>query len=177
VIFQELKIKGAWLIEPEKQEDDRGFFARTWCQREFAARGLTTTFVQCNISFNKKKGTLRGLHYQVPPAAEAKLIMCVKGAIHDVIVDLRQDSPTYLHWLAVELTRNEHKLLYIPEGCAHGFQTTEPETEIFYLHTQFFSPEHERGIRYNDPTLSIRWPLEVAMISERDQCHPYLQTV
>jgi dTDP-4-dehydrorhamnose 3,5-epimerase len=174
VIFQELSIPGAWLIEPEKQEDQRGFFARAWCRREFAARGLSPTFVQGNISFNKKKGTLRGLHYQAAPAAEAKLIMCLRGALYDVIVDLRLNSPTYLQWVALELTGLAPKLLYIPEGYAHGFQTMEPETEVFYLHTEFFSPEHERGIRYNDPTLSIRWPLEVTAISERDRRHPYL---
>ncbi|MDD3581414.1 MAG: dTDP-4-dehydrorhamnose 3,5-epimerase [Desulfobacca sp.] len=174
MIFQELKIKGAWLIEPEKQEDERGFFARTWCQREFAARGLTTMFVQCNISFNKRKGTLRGLHYQAAPYEEAKMVRVTKGAIYDVIVDLRPDSPTYLHWLAVELTGDNYRMLYIPEGVAHGFQTLENNTEIFYQMSEFYHPDAARGIRWDNQTLNITWPLPQPIISPKDLSFPNL---
>jgi dTDP-4-dehydrorhamnose 3,5-epimerase len=168
VIFQELSIPGAWLLEPEKQEDDRGFFARAWCQREFAAHSLTTVFVQCNISFNKKKGTLRGLHYQAPPYGEAKLVRCTQGALYDVIVDLRRDSPTRGQWLAVELSAVNYRLLYIPAGLAHGFQTLADNTEIFYQMSEFYQPDAARGIRWDDPELNIPWPLSHPIISPRD---------
>jgi dTDP-4-dehydrorhamnose 3,5-epimerase len=168
VIFQELSIPGAWLLEPEKQEDDRGFFARAWCQREFAAHSLTTVFVQCNISFNKKKGTLRGLHYQAPPYGEAKLVRCTQGALYDVIVDLRRDSPTRGQWLAVELSAVNYRLLYIPAGIAHGFQTLADNTEIFYQMSEFYQPDAARGIRWDDPELNIPWPLPHPIISPRD---------
>jgi dTDP-4-dehydrorhamnose 3,5-epimerase len=169
VIFQELKITGAFLIEPEKKEDNRGFFARTWCQREFAARGLKTTFVQGNISFNKKKGTLRGLHYQAAPHAEAKLVRCTRGAIYDVIVDLRSDSPTFRQWMAVALTADNYRLLYIPEGVAHGFQTLTDNTEIFYQMSECYHPASARGIRWNDRGLNITWPLPNPITSPKDQ--------
>lgn len=169
MIFQELNIKGAWLIEPEKQEDSRGFFARTWCQEEFAARGLKTTFVQCNISFNKKKGTVRGLHYQAAPHAEAKLVRCTQGAIYDVMVDLRHVSSTFRQWLAVELTADNYRMLYIPEGIAHGFQTLKANTEIFYQMSESYHPASARGIRWDDPVLNIAWPLPNPIISPKDR--------
>jgi dTDP-4-dehydrorhamnose 3,5-epimerase len=168
VIFQELSIPGAWLIEPEKQEDHRGFFARAWCRQEFAIRGLTITFVQCNISFNKKKGTLRGLHYQAAPHEEAKLVRCTHGALYDVIVDLRQDSPALGQWLAVELSAANYRLLYIPQGVAQGFQTLMDNTEIFYQMSEFYQPDAVRGIRWDDPELNIAWPLPQPIISPRD---------
>ena len=171
MIFQELKIKGAWLIEPEKHEDERGFFARSWCQQEFAARGLTTSFVQCNISFNHQKGTLRGLHYQAAPYGEAKLVRVTRGTIYDVILDLRPDSPTLRQWLALELTAESYRMLYIPAGLAHGFQTLTDNTEIFYQMSEFYHPEAARGIRWNDPTLSIPWPVPQPIISPNDQSY------
>ncbi|MFZ5453834.1 MAG: dTDP-4-dehydrorhamnose 3,5-epimerase [Thermodesulfobacteriota bacterium] len=171
MIFQKLKIEGAWLIEPEKLEDERGFFARSWCQQEFAAHGLTTTFVQGNISFNSKKGTLRGLHYQAAPYGEAKLVRVTQGAIFDVILDLRPDSPTFRQWLAVELSGDNYRMLYIPEGLAHGFQTLEDNTEIFYQMSEFFHPEAARGIRWDDPTLNIPWPVPQPIISPKDQSY------
>jgi dTDP-4-dehydrorhamnose 3,5-epimerase len=169
MIFRELKIKGAWLIEPEKKEDERGFFARTWCQQEFAARGLTTAFVQCNISFNKKKGTIRGLHYQEAPHGEAKLVRVTQGAIYDVIVDLRLESPTFRQWLAVELSADNYRMLFIPAGLAHGFQTLTDNTEILYQMSEYYHPEAARGISWDDRGLNIAWPLEVTAISPRDQ--------
>jgi dTDP-4-dehydrorhamnose 3,5-epimerase len=168
MIFHELDIPGAWLLEPEKQEDHRGFFARAWCQREFEARGLSATFVQCNISFNNKKGTLRGLHYQAPPHEEAKLVRCTQGALYDVIVDLRRDSPTRGQWLAVELSAANYRLLYIPAGLAHGFQTMMDNTEIFYQMSEFYQPDAARGLRWDDPELNIAWPLPQPIISPRD---------
>lgn len=171
MIFQELKIKGAWLIEPEKLEDERGFFARSWCQREFAARGLTTSFVQCNISFNHKKGTLRGLHYQTAPYGEAKLVRVTQGAIYDVILDLRQDSPTFRQWLALELSAANYRMLYIPEGLAHGFQTLTDNTEIFYQMSEFYHPEAAQGIRWDDPALNIYWPVSQTILSPKDQSY------
>jgi dTDP-4-dehydrorhamnose 3,5-epimerase len=168
VIFQELSIPGAWLIEPEKHEDHRGFFARAWCQREFAAHGLTTAFVQGNISFNKKKGTLRGLHYQAAPYGEAKLVRVTQGALYDVIVDLRQDSPARGQWLAVELSAENYRMLYIPAGVAHGFQTLADNTEVFYQMSEFHHPDAARGIRWDDPELNIPWPLPQPIMSPRD---------
>jgi dTDP-4-dehydrorhamnose 3,5-epimerase len=171
VIFEELKIKGAWLIEPEKHEDERGFFARAWCQREFAARGLKTAFVQCNISFNPKKGTLRGLHYQEAPYEEAKLVRVTQGAIFDVILDLRPGSPTCRQWLAVELTAESYRMLYIPAGLAHGFQTLMDNTEIFYQMSEFYHPEAARGISWDDPSLNIPWPVPQPIISPKDRSY------
>lgn len=172
--FTETCLKGAYIIEIEPMEDERGFFARSWCQKEFAAQGLNPDFVQCNISFNKEKGTLRGMHYQVDPHAEAKLVRCTMGAIYDVIIDFRSESSTFRQWFGIELTAHNHKMIYIPEGFAHGFQTLEEDSELLYLHTEFYSAEHEGGIRYNDPMINISWPLEVTGISEKDQNHPVL---
>ena len=169
MIFTSTKLQDAYIIEPKKLEDERGFFARTWCEREFRDRGLNPNLVQCNISFNKTKGTLRGMHLQVAPCAEAKLVRCTKGAIYDVIVDLRPDSPSYKQWLGVELTPANHKALYVPEGFAHGFQTLADNTEVFYQMSQFYAPECARGYRWNDPSFGITWPEEISVISSKDR--------
>ncbi len=180
--FTETKLKGAFIIEPERLEDERGFFARTWCQREFREHGLNPALVQCNISYNIKKGTLRGMHYQAAPYEEAKLVRCTSGSIYDVIIDLRPDSPTYCQWVAVELTAHSsahssqltinHKMLYIPEGFAHGFLTLVDNTEVFYQMSEFYMPEYARGVRWNDPAFGIQWPIDISIISEKDRQFP-----
>ena len=174
MILVETPLRGAYVIEIEKHEDERGFFARSWCAREFAAKGLDHDLVQCNVSFNKRKGTLRGLHYQIPPHAEVKLVRCTKGSLCDVIVDLRNDSPTFLKWFAVELTATNHRMLYIPKLFAHGFQTLEDETEIFYQMSEFYEPAASKGLRWNDPRLGINWPDASRTISHKDQAYPNL---
>lgn len=166
--FTETRLKGSYIIEPELIEDERGFFARSWCQNEFKEYGLNPNLVQCNISFNKKKGTLRGMHYQVAPHEEAKLVHCTKGAIYDVIIDLRSSSLTFKQWIALKLTAENYKMLYIPEVFAHGFQTLEDNTEIFYQMSESYHPECARGIRWNDPTFNIKWPVDEQIISEKD---------
>ena len=153
----------------QKHEDERGFFARSWCQKEFEARGLNPRTVQCNLSFNKLKGTLRGMHYQVVPCAEAKLVRCTRGAIYDVIIDLRRESVTYKQHVSEVLSGDNYKALFIPEGFAHGFQTLEDKCEVFYQMSAFYSPEHQRGLRYNDPAFRISWPIEATVISDRDR--------
>ncbi len=168
MIFAETEVNGAFVIEPERKEDERGFFARTWCRKEFLARGLNPHLAQCSISYSKKKGTLRGLHYQAAPHEEAKLIRCTRGAIYDVILDLRRDSPTFKRWMALKLTPENNRMLYVPEGFAHGFQTLEDHTEVFYQSSEFYHPKFERGVRWNDLTFGIEWPLEVSVISEKD---------
>ncbi len=168
MIFEETKLPGACIIDIEKREDARGFFARGWCQREFAAQGPASNIVQANISYNKWKGTLRGMHWQMAPAAETKLVRCTRGAIYDVIVDLRPGSPTYKQWIGVELTARNYRMLYVPEHFAHGFQTVEDDTEVTYQVSQFYTPEVERGARYNDPAFGIIWPLPVMVISDKD---------
>jgi dTDP-4-dehydrorhamnose 3,5-epimerase len=172
MIFTETKLQGAFIIDIDRIEDERGFFARTWCQREFEAHGLCTQLVQCNISFNKHKGTLRGMHYQAAPRAEAKLVRCTSGAIYDVIIDLRPDSPTFRQWLAVELTADNRRMLFIPQGFAHGFQTLAHDTEVFYQMSQFYAPEYARGVRWDDPAFGVSWPAEKRVISKRDQGFP-----
>jgi len=172
VIFIEIKLKGAYIIEPEKLEDERGFFARSWCEREFAAHNLNPRTVQCNISFNSKKGTLRGMHYQAAPRAEAKLVRCTRGAIYDVIIDLRPKSPTFKQHVAEVLTVDDHKMLYIPEGFAHGFQTLEDNTEVFYQISEFHAPECARGVRWNDPAFAIEWPISEPIMLKRDRNYP-----
>ncbi len=174
MIFRETRLEGAYIIEPEPFRDERGFFARTFCRREFARIGHHKEFVQFNHSFTRLKGTIRGLHYQRPPHAEIKLIRCIRGAVKDVIVDIRQGSRTFLQHIAVELTEQNLKMIYVPEGFAHGFQTLEPETELIYHHTAFYVPEAEGGIRYDDPLLEIAWPLPVQEASEKDRSHPLL---
>ncbi len=169
MIFSESRVSGAYLIDVERHSDRRGFFARAWCKAEFEAAGLKTDFVQANIAFNIEKGTVRGLHYQVTPHSEAKLVHCTRGAIYDVIVDLRADSPSYHQWLGVELTSENHRMLYVPEGCAHGYQTLTDDSEVFDLVTQLYAPDVERGIRYDDPAFHIEWPEEVQIISDKDR--------
>lgn len=169
MIFTETKLKGAYVIELERIEDERGFFARSWCQKEFEEHGLNSRLVQCNISFNKKKGTLRGMHYQAGPYEEAKLVRCTRGAIYDVIIDLRPDSDTFKQWIAEELSAKNQKMLYIPEGFAHGFQTLENDSEVFYQMSEFYHPECARGVRWDDPTFRIIWPPDnKRIISTRD---------
>jgi dTDP-4-dehydrorhamnose 3,5-epimerase len=170
--FHETKLQGVFEIRIEPLRDERGFFARSWCQTEFKAHGLNPALVQCNISFNGRKGTLRGMHYQLAPYAEAKLIRCTRGAIYDVIVDLRRESPTFKQWVSVVLTAEKRNMAYVPEDCAHGFLTLEDDTEVLYQMSQFFSAESARGARWDDPAFQIAWPHEIAVISERDKNYP-----
>ena len=172
MIFHETQLAGAYVVEPQRLEDERGFFARTWCRREFDAHGLRSDLAQCNISFNRKRGTWRGMHYQVAPNAEAKLIRCTQGAICDVIVDLRPDSPSRGRHVAVELSAANRLMLFVPEDFAHGFQTLADDTEVFYQMSAFYAAESARGFRWDDPTFGIRLPLEVAVVSGRDRSYP-----
>jgi len=172
LIFTETKLPGAYVIEVEKREDQRGFFGRTFCREEFEAHGLNSQVVQCNTSFNKRKGTLRGMHFQAVPFAEAKLVRCTSGSIYDVIIDLRPASTTFKQHFAVELSAANHRMLYIPENMAHGFQTLEDDTEVFYQMSQMFSAEHARGVRWNDPAFGIEWPADERIITERDRNYP-----
>jgi dTDP-4-dehydrorhamnose 3,5-epimerase len=169
LIFTETRLKGAYIIEPEKLADDRGFFARSWCEKEFTHHNLNPRTVQCNISFNMKKGTLRGMHYQIAQFAEAKLVRCTQGAIYDVIIDLRPDSPTFKQHVAENLTARDHKMLYVPEGFAHGFLTLEDNSEIFYQMSEFYAPQHARGVRWNDPAFGIAWPIGEPIMADRDR--------
>ena len=172
VIFSATKLKGAYIIEPELKIDERGFFARAWCADEFKEHGLNPKLVQANIAFNKSKGTLRGMHYQKEPYWEVKLVRCTRGAIYDVILDLRPDSETYQKWLGIELNEVNHTMLYIPEGFAHGYLTLEDNTEVFYQVSEFYHPEHEAGIRWNDPVFGIEWPIaDKLIISTKDSTH------
>ena len=171
MIFVRTKLKHAFIIELEKLEDERGWFARSWCQREFREQGLDSVVVQCSMSFNTKKGTVRGMHYQLPPFAETKLVRCMRGALYDVIIDLRPDSRTFLQWVAVELSAENGRTLYVPKGFAHGFQTLEDNTEAFYQMSEFYAPEHSRGVRWNDPLFDIAWPDKVSILSEKDQAY------
>lgn len=171
--FTETQLKEAYVIELEPIQDDRGFFARSWCHQEFTQKGLNPSLVQCNISFNRTKGTLRGMHYQAKPHEEAKLVRCTMGAIYDVIVDIRPESSTFKQWVAVELTAENRKMLYIPEGFAHGFQTLEDNTEVFYQMSQFYQRDSARGIRWDDPNLEISWPeVDRRIISDKDLNYP-----
>jgi dTDP-4-dehydrorhamnose 3,5-epimerase len=173
MIFTELDLKGAFAIDIEKMEDERGFFARTWCRREFEARGLKPQLAQCSVSFNQKKGTLRGMHYQVVPQAEAKLVRCTRGAVYDVIIDLRPESATFKQWVAVELNSENRRMIYIPESFAHGFQTLEDDTELEYQMSGFFAPECARGVRWDDPAFAIVWPeVSSRIVSTRDRTYP-----
>jgi len=175
MIFTETKLKGAYIIELEPLEDERGFFARNFCQKEFKEHGLNPRIVQCNISFNKKKGTLRGMHYQVVPHQEAKLVSCIKGTIYDVIIDLRPDSSTYCQWFAMELSAEDYKILYVPEDFAHGFQTLEDNTVVFYQMSEFYHPECARGVRWDDSTFKIEWLVSEKIMSDRDCKFPDFQ--
>ena len=170
--FTETKVAGAFLIEPEPIADERGFFARTWCREEFADHGLTGELAQANISFNHRKGTLRGLHYQAAPHAEAKLVRSTRGAIWDLALDLRRDSPTYLAWSGSELSDANRAMLYVPEGCAHSFLTLTDDAEVAYQMSAPYAPEAARGVRFDDPAFGIEWPGEVVVITERDRTYP-----
>jgi dTDP-4-dehydrorhamnose 3,5-epimerase len=172
VIFTETRLKGAFLLEPEKIADDRGFFARIWCQREFQRHGLNPSLVQCSLSFNRKNGTIRGMHYQESPHEEAKLVQCIRGTIYDVIIDLCTESPTFGQWLGVELNAETRRMLYVPERFAHGFQTLADNTEVLYYISAFYTPDFARGIRWNDPAFAITWPRRPTVISDRDQGYP-----
>ena len=169
MIFTALHLDRSYLIEPVLFGDERGWFARTYCKNEFAEIGHIKEWVQMNHSFTNTKGTIRGMHYQLPPFSEIKLVRCISGAVYDVIIDLRKASATYLQWYGVELSAKNKKMIYIPEGFAHGFQTLSADAELIYHHSQFYAPGVEGGIRYNDPKLNIEWPLEVSVISERDK--------
>jgi len=172
VIFRETRLRGAYVIEPEKREDERGFFARSWCLREFAEHNLNPKIAQCNISFNRKRGTLRGMHYQAAPFGECKLERCTQGAIYDVIIDLRPDSPTFKQHIGEELSARAHNMLYVPEGFAHGFQTLEDNSEVFYQMSEFYAPQHARGVRWNDPGFAIKWPVCEPIMIDRDRNYP-----
>jgi dTDP-4-dehydrorhamnose 3,5-epimerase len=172
MIFTETNLKGSYLIRPERLEDRRGFFARVWCRKEFETQGLCIDLVQCSISFNTLEGTLRGMHFQVAPHQEVRLVRCTMGAIYDVIVDLRRDSSTYLQYVGEVLSAENRNMFYIPEGFAHGFITLEDHTEVFYQMSAFYYAEFAKGVRWNDPAFGIRWPAEVRVISERDRNYP-----
>jgi len=170
--YIETKLSGAFEIRIEPFHDERGLFARTWCQKEFDSRGLDSRLVQCSISFNTRKGTLRGMHYQASPFAETKLVRVTQGAIFDVILDLRPESPTFKRWAGILLTAELRNMAYVPKGCAHGFLTMEPETEVFYQMSEVYNAESARGVRWNDPAFAIEWPGRLVVISERDRTYP-----
>jgi len=172
MVFKKTKFEGVYLIELEKNKDERGFFARSFCQKEFQQRSIDFNIAQCNISFNKNKGTLRGMHYQIAPHEEAKLVSCPRGSIYDVIIDLRKDSATYCQWYAFELSEENYRMLYIPKGFAHGFQTLEINSVVFYQISEFYHPEYASGIRWDDPSFSIKWPSNNQVISMKDKTYP-----
>jgi dTDP-4-dehydrorhamnose 3,5-epimerase len=171
--FTETELTGVFVIDLERREDERGFFARAWCEEEFASHGLDTRVSQCNVSFNERRGTVRGLHYQAPPHAEVKVVRCTRGGIYDVIVDLRPESETFRRWVGVELTAENRRMVYVPEGFAHGYQTLEDRTETYYQVSVPYAPDAERGVRWDDPAFGIDWP-EAAerVISEKDRAWP-----
>ncbi len=171
MIFVGSKLHGAFEILVDPKFDERGFFARSWCQKEFAEKGLNPNLVQCNISVSSRKGTLRGMHYQAPPFAETKLVRCTRGSIFDVMIDLRSDSSTFKDWVAVVLTSEKRNMLYVPEGFAHGFLTLEDDVEVFYQMSEFYHAEAARGVRWNDPSFGIVWPENVEVISARDRSY------
>ena len=178
MIFTETKLQGVYIIDLKKIEDDRGFFARAYCQKEFAEHGIELNWAQANLANSKERGTLRGLHYQKTPFAEAKLMRCIRGAIYDVIVDLRPDSPSYMQWLGVELTAENRRALFIPEGFAHGYLVLEDDSDTFYPTSQFYTPEAEAGVRWNDPAFGIEWPFtNDLIITEKDQRWPDYEPV
>jgi dTDP-4-dehydrorhamnose 3,5-epimerase len=174
MIFTPLRLDGAFAVDLNRREDARGFFARLFCAQEFADHGLAVIWKQCNTSFTREIGTLRGLHFQRPPMAEAKLVKCLRGAVFDVLVDLRQNSPTFGRWTSLELSAENRTMAYVPPGFAHGFQTLARDTELLYFHSEVYSPAHEGGVRFDDPELNIGWPLPVIDLSSRDAAHPYL---
>ncbi len=172
MIFKETGLKGAYIIELELQADERGFFARTFCRQEFEEYGLNPHIAQGNISYNKKRGTLRGMHFQAAPYEEVKVISCTRGSIYDVIIDLRRDSPTRCQWFAVELRADNYKMLYVPEGFAHGFQTLKDDTVVNYQMSESYHPDYAWGVRWNDPSFGIKWPLKPTIISDKDKNFP-----
>lgn len=175
--FTQTKLKGAFIIDLEQKSDNRGFFARTFCAKEFAEQGLKPTVAQGNSSFNYQQGTLRGMHYQVAPATETKLVRCIQGAIYDVIIDIRPDSPTYMKHEGVELTAENRRSLYVPEMFAHGYQTLTDNAEVIYQVGEFYTPGYEKGLRYDDPAFGIKWPLPVSVISEKDKDWPLMKSL
>jgi dTDP-4-dehydrorhamnose 3,5-epimerase len=172
MIFRETELQGVFEVQIEEHHDERGFFARTWCQREFSEHGLSDRLVQCSVSFNKCRGTLRGMHFQEAPFSETKLVRCTRGSVYDVVIDLRPSSPTFRHWVHAELTAENHMALYIPEGVAHGFITLESDTEVYYQMSEFFTPAAARGVRWDDPAFGVNWPFRPEVISERDRTYP-----
>ena len=173
MIFHETELPGAYVIDIEPREDERGFFARAWCANEFAEHGLSTELVQCNLSYNHRRGTVRGMHFQLAPHAEVKLVRCTRGSIYDVIVDLRPDSPSYTRWIGVELTAENRRMIYVPKGFAHGYQTLEDGTETFYQVSSFYAPGAEGGLRWDDPAIGIEWPhADERVVSEKDSSWP-----
>jgi dTDP-4-dehydrorhamnose 3,5-epimerase len=172
MIFQKTILPDVWELHVQPIRDDRGFFARSWCQAEFEDHGLNSKLVQCNISFNSQKGTLRGMHYQDAPEREAKLVRCTAGSVYDVVVDLRAQSPTFKHWVAVVLSADRHNMIYVPEGCAHGFLTLADKTEVSYQMSEFYNPALARGVRWDDPAFGIEWPHPPMVISDRDRTYP-----
>ncbi len=171
MIFTPTPIAGAYVVELEKRGDERGFFARLFCEREFEAAGLPSKFVQINDSRSAQKGTLRGMHYQLAPKAETKLVRCIHGVLHDVVLDLRKGSPTFGQSFGAELNAENRRMMLVPKGCAHGFITLAPDTEAFYLVDEFYAPEQERGVRWDDPRFAIRWPLAPSVLSDKDRAH------
>lgn len=172
MLYTATMLPGVHIIEPERREDDRGFFARVWCRRELEEHGLDPRVAQVNVGFTLREGGLRGVHYQLPPRQEVKLVRCTMGALFDVILDLRPASPTYRRWMSVELTAANHRMVYVPEGCAHGYQALVNDTEMYYQTSEFYAPELARGVRYDDPAFDIRWPLPVTSISAADGSWP-----
>lgn len=172
--FSQVDIPGARIVDLDRHEDERGWFARAWCAREFAKEGLAASVVQVNVSRNRRAGTVRGMHFQLPPSEEGKLVRCLRGRVFDVVVDLRPESPTHRRWAGVELDEASGRALYIPPGCAHGFQTLQDDCELLYLMSEFFDPATATGVRYDDPALGIRWPRPVTEISEKDRSWPLL---
>jgi dTDP-4-dehydrorhamnose 3,5-epimerase len=173
--FHETKLQGVFEIHLEPKADDRGFFARCWCEKEWESKGLNPKTAQCSVSFSSRKGTLRGIHYQAMPYPETKLIRCTRGAIYDVVVDLRSQSSTFKKWIAAVLTANNRRMVYVPEGCGHGFLTLEDDSEVFYQMSESYHPELARGVRWDDPAFQIFWPGEVKVISERDRTYSNLK--
>jgi len=172
VKFIATELSGVFLIEPEFHADDRGSFARTFCEEEFGDAGIEFRVVQANTSFNKRAGTLRGMHYQLPPHAEAKVVRCTSGALHDVVIDLRSESPTFCEWIAAELNAEKNTEMFVPKGCAHGFQTLVDNTEVSYLMSESYVPESASGVRYDDPTFGVEWPLAISFVADRDRSWP-----
>lgn len=172
MIFTETDLQGAYIIDVEPIKDHRGFFARGWCRRELEDQGLKPQIAQCNLSFNHFKGTIRGMHYQVIPFREVKLVRCFRGAIYDVIIDLRTNSANFKSWFGIELSEENRRMLYVPEGFAHGYQTLTDNCEVFYQVSEYYQPNHEQGIRWNDPAFDIKWPLHATSISDKDKSYP-----